>query len=798
MPKEQFIDPEFIRKGGVIKFTDIPVNAYNRTIEEEKASFSIEDFGNIFYDMRVIREFESAIDAIKSGDGYRGIKHAYHGPAHLCIGQEAAAVGQAFVLDRDDMIFGSHRAHGELLARGMRAIRTYSEDELLKIMESYLDGEILRAVEGQNSSGNIRDLAKDFYLYGALAEIFVKRQGFQRGMSGSMHLFFAPFGVYPNNAIVGASAPIAAGAALYKKVRKENGIVVANIGDGALGCGVVYEAMNFAAMDQYRLLWENSGGLPMIFAVSDNGYGMGGQTRGETMSYDFLARLGAGISPTQLYAERIDGNNPLAVIDAFRRKKPLAKQGDGPILLDIVTYRLEGHSNSDKSSYRDDDEVIAWKAHDPLVTYPKQLADAGLYTQNQLDRIANEIVERTEKICRLAACDTKSPYIDFATHPDYLEKLLFANTQTTPTGKGFTLIPIAENSRVKEINTLSRSGLDGQGKLLPDGKAVTVRDGIFEAVLHRFYQDEKLISYGEEVREWGGVCGVYRGLAESLPYERLFNSPISEAAIVSTAIGYAMSGGRVIIEIMFADFMARAADEIFNQLAKWQGMSAGEIKLPIVLRVSVGAKYGSQHSQDWSGLAAHIPGLKVVYPATPYDCKGLMNAALAGDDPVIFFESQRLYDKSEIFHKGGVPRGYYEIPIGEPDIKRTGADITIFTIGATLYRAMSAAEKLERLHGISAEVVDARSIAPFNYHKLLESVKKTGRVIFVGDGAERGSVMKEFSSNVSEACFEYLKSAPVVLGGKNSVIPPYEYDEVYFMQEHDIIESALGLIGKSK
>lgn len=162
-------------------------------------------------------------------------------------------------------------------------------------------------------------------------------------------------------------------------------------------------------------------------------------------------------------------------------------------------------------------------------------------------------------------------------------------------------------------------------------------------------------------------------------------------------------------------------------------MSAGILKMPIVLRVSVGSKYGAQHSQDWTALTAHIPGLKVVFPATPYDAKGLMTAALNGTDPVIFFESQRIYDKGEEFHEGGVPEGTYEIRIGEPDVKKSGKDVTILTIGAVLYRALEAAKILEEQYGISAEVIDARSIVPFDYEKVIESVKKTGKIVLVGD-----------------------------------------------------------------
>ena len=230
-------------------------------------------------------------------------------------------------------------------------------------------------------------------------------------------------------------------------------------------------------------------------------------------------------------------------------------------------------------------------------------------------------------------------------------------------------------SRVQQIKGKIRTPLL-DGKPVPKMKAFNIRDAIFEALVHRFSIDPTMVAFGEENRDWGGAFAVYRGLTEALPYHRLFNAPISEAAIVGAAVGYALEGGRVVAELMYADFMGRAGDEIFNQLSKWQAMSAGLLRMPVVLRISVGAKYGAQHSQDWSALVHHIPGLKVVYPVTPYDAKGMMNSALAGTDPVVFFESQKIYDYGEMFVEAGVPEGYYEIPLAEPSdqASREGPD----------------------------------------------------------------------------------------------------------------------------
>jgi 2-oxoisovalerate dehydrogenase E1 component len=239
---------------------------------------------------------------------------------------------------------------------------------------------------------------------------------------------------------------------------------------------------------------------------------------------------------------------------------------------------------------------------------------------------------------------------------------------------------------------------------------------------------------------------------------------------------------------MYCDFMGRAGDEIFNQLSKWQAMSAGVLRMPVVLRISVGSKYGAQHSQDWSAFTAHVPGLKVVFPVTPYDAKGLLTTALRGDDPVIFFESQRVYGQTELFQKE-VPAGQYTIPIGLPDIKRPGKDLTILTVGATLYRAIEAAERLEREYHLSAEIIDARSLVPFDYGPVLESVKKTGRLLCASDACERGSFLTTIAVNVQQMAFDWLDAPVVVLGAQNWITPAAELEDLFFPTGASILDA---------
>ncbi|MBN1158126.1 MAG: dehydrogenase [Bacteroidales bacterium] len=792
MPKSQFIDPSIIRKPGKITFGAIPVNQYKKTIIEERKNYKDEDLIRIFRDMTIIREFEIMLNDIKIKNEYQGIAYNHPGPAHLSIGQEAAAVGMAYHLTVDDLIFGSHRSHGEILAKGLSAIARLSDKELMEIMKSYFKGKILTVVE-KNHQGAVKDVAIRFLLYGTLAEIFARENGFNKGLGGSMHAFFTPFGVFPNNAIVGGSGDISVGAALYKKVNDKQGIVVCNIGDASMACGPVWEGISFATMDQYTQLWEGKyrGGLPIIFNIMNNQYGMGGQTCGETMGFGIAARIGAGVNEEMMHAERVDGYNPLAVIDAFKRKKKLLLEKKGPVLLDTITYRFSGHSPSDASSYRSKEELEAWQQADSIVAYGNQLNETGIASEDKLDEIRQNTVELIKGILSLTIDDNISPRINLKTCPDAIGDMMFSNGSVDrfDDREPEVLTTMEENIRIRSLKNRERYYLDKNGKPVSKAKLYQIRDGLFEAIIDRFYKDPTLIAYGEENRDWGGAFAVYRGLTESLPYHRLFNTPIAEGAIAGTAIGYGMAGGRVIAEIMYCDFLGRCGDEVFNQLPKWQSMSGNLIKMPVVIRVSVGSKYGAQHSQDWSSLVAHIPGIKVVFPTTPYDAKGLMNSALQGTDPVIFFESQRIYDVGEQFHEGGVPEEYYEIPLGEPDIKRKGKDITILTIGSTLYVALKAAEILESKYGLSAEIIDARTLVPFNYDLVLRSVKKTGRVLLTSDACSRGSYLRDMASNITELAFDDLDAPPVVVGSRNWITPAFEMEEYFFPQPEWILDA---------
>ena len=786
MTKSLIIDPSQVRAAGHIQFPDIPVNQYKFDLDTELARYGKDGMVNMLHDMIVVRTFESMLDSIKKTGEWRGIAYNHRGPAHLGIGQESAYVGQASVLSPNDQVFGSHRSHGEILAKCYSAMRQIENGDLENIMKTFLDGETLSFAEKIDYK-DTKDLTENFILFGALAEIFARKAGFNRGLGGSMHTFFLPFGSYPNNAIVGGSAPVANGAALFKRINRKPGIVVSNVGDAALACGPVWEAMNFASMDQFRTLWreEDGGNPPILFNFFNNFYGMGGQTFGETMGYDILARVGAALNPEAMHAERVDGINPLAVADAVSRKKKILEEGRGPVLMDTITYRFSGHSPSDASSYRTKDEVELWENVDCIKTYSDLLISNGLTTQSDIEDYTAGLTEKLVKVLKLAIDEDNCPRVA----DGYIDTVMFSNTPTEKMEEGEAEIDLEDNPRVKAIAKKIRTAKDENGKPVSKMKMYQFRDGLFEAMLHRFKEDPTMAAWGEENRDWGGAFAVYRGLTEALPYRRLFNSPIAEASIVGAGVGYAMAGGRAVVELMYCDFLGRSGDEVFNQMAKWQSMSAGLLKMPLVLRVSVGNKYGAQHSQDWSALTAHIPGLKVYFPTTPTDAKGMLNLALRGTDPVVFFESQLLYDKGEEFEPGGVPEGYYETPEGEPAIRREGTDITIAGYGATMYRALEAADVLQEKYGMSAEVIDLRFVAPLNYDKLIESVKKTGRLLLTSDAVERGNFLNTVAANVQTLAFDALDAPIAVVGSRNGITPGPELESYFFPQVEWIIDA---------
>jgi len=298
-------------------------------------------------------------------------------------------------------------------------------------------------------------------------------------------------------------------------------------------------------------------------------------------------------------------------------------------------------------------------------------------------------------------------------------------------------------------------------------REIEYREAIREAVIEEMDKDKSVFLIGEDIGVYGGAFRAYKGLLEKYGPERVINTPISEIGIIGAGVGAALTGQRPITEIMFIDFTTLAMDQIVNQAAKIRYMTGDSLNVPMVIRTQGGAGRGvaAQHSQSLEAWFYHIPGLKVVMPATSYDVKGLLKTAIRDDNPVVFLEHKMIY-----LIKGEVPEEEYTIPFGEADIKREGSDITIVAYSNMLFKSLEAAKELEK-EGISCEVVDPRTLVPLDIDTIIDSVKKTGRLVVVTEACKRGSIASDISAKVTEKAFDWLDAPVKIVAGLNTPIP---------------------------
>ncbi|MCX7886213.1 MAG: dehydrogenase E1 component subunit alpha/beta [Verrucomicrobiae bacterium] len=738
----------------------IPAYRYRGNLKSELAAGTItrQEAIDLLEDMLMVRELEEMIVKLRSG-GYEPLPgYDYRGPTHVSVGQEATAVGACASLRITDNITSTHRGHGESLAKGSIAMRRMTPEQL-KARLPHSD---------VTTRDELLEAALEEHLYRFICELFGKEDGYCKGRGGSMHIADFTVGHLGANAIVGGGVPIATGAAMANRYLREDRVVCCFAGDGAFANGVVLESLNWAAQAQFtnELAGDHKFGLPIIYLIVNNHYGMTHRTDDEVMGVDHLARRGAGFANNNMHAEIVNGMDVLAVRDAVRRAAELCRKGQGPVLLEVNTYRYWGHSLSDpRNEYRTKEEEAAWKAVDPVQTYKKQLLEAGLLGAAEIEAIEKRVRDRNTRAAKRAAA---------AADPDPRDVIKYMYTTTRA-----EVVP-PEFQKVKLLQQpapIKRT--DGQ---------ITYRDAIKEALIEEMRRDARVIFYGEDVAEYGGAFKLSKGLLEIFGRERVFNTPISEACICGTAVGAAMRGLRPVVELMYMDFALMASDQIGNQAAKWHYMSGAQTEVPLVIRASVGGGkgYGGQHSQTLESVFAHIPGIYVVYPSTPYDAKGLLKAAIRDNNPVLYVESQLLYGL-----KGSVPDTDYLVPIGVADIKREGSDLTFVVWGPTVHDALKAADKLHAERGVSCEVVDIRSLVPLDVDTILRSVQKTGRCIVASQAIHIGSYTGEIASTIQELAFDYLDAPIKRVGAKNGIAPQSHVLEAAFLPNvNDLLAAA--------
>ena len=566
------------------------------------------------------------------------------------------------------------------------------------------------------------------------AELLGKEAGYCRGKGGSMHIADPATGNLGANAIVGGSVGIATGAAFAAKRMGNGRVAICFFGEGALGQGSLYEVMNLAQ------LWK----LPVIYVCENNLYNEYTHYS-ETTAGTILGRATAfGIEATS-----VDGQDVRAVNEVATRLVTRARAGEGPAFLQADTYRYSGHHVGDinREYYRTKQEEQHWKTErDPIKLHANWLLAQHHANPGALERITVEARSEMEAAVKFAIA---APY-----------------PGARPSGAGCLCL----------------------------NRELTFAQAVREALAEEMRRDSRVCIFGEDVAEAGTPFKVLSGLVEEFGAERVLDTPISEAGFTGIGVGAAMTGLRPVVDIMFGDFLTLTMDQMVNQAAKAHYMSGGHWKVPMVMRTTLGAtrRSAAQHSQSLHAWFSHVPGLKVVLPSTPYDAKGLLKTAIRDENPVVFFEDKMMYKL-----KGPVPAEDYTIPLGVADVKRTGEDITLVATSSMVQVALGAATMLEK-EGISAEVVDPRTTWPLDEKTIVESAKKTSRVIVLDEGYGRYGVTAELAAVIAEGAF-YDLDAPVKRMGAMHVPIPFSppLEDVTVPTEETVFQAARKMCGKS-
>jgi len=577
---------------------------------------------------------------------------------HLSIGQEAGAAGMCAALSEQDYVWSGHRCHAHYLAKG----------------------------------GSVKAM---------FAELAGKATGCARGWGGSMHLIDPDVNMLGTSAIVGGVIPLAAGAALACKLRKEKRVSVAFFGDGAVEQGVFWETLNFAVVHK----------LPLIFFCENNLYA----THSHILKRQPSANITERILPFISTASAVDGNNALAVFSKAEEAVKRARGGEGPSFIESKTYRLKEHWGPKEDwdlGYRKKEEGDWWREHCPLKILRSEIERRGLLNLKQ------QIEKRVEAI------------ID--------EACKFADDSPYPNKENFNSVCLMNDA---EFNTKDEPQIHSGPK-----KMMKYNEAIADAHLQAMEDDSRVFIIGEGCDGIEGVYGTTIPAHKKFGCERVIDTPLCDAGLTGIGIGAAIAGMKPIVSHQRANFIYLAADQIINNAAIWKHMTGGRIKVPVTIRAWVTRKpyEAAQHSHSPQSIFAHFPGLKVVMPSNAYDAKGLTIAAINDDEPVLIFDSW-----INMMDEQAVPQERYEIPIGKASIVKEGNDITIVAVSGTVDDALLAADILLR-NNISAEVVDLRSVRPIDKECVVNSVRKTGKIVAVDSSWTLCGVSAEVLALVSE------------------------------------------------
>jgi len=784
--REIILLPEFAP--GFVEIKDkIPKFQYRKSLEESlrKEDLTREKCIDLLKCMLLIRNLEEMICELREKKGrYGPLKYLYIGATHVSIGQEAVSTGAISAISPHDYITSHHRGHGDALAKGYFVIKSMSDAALINLIrEDEKIADFLGFEVKHKTHAELVEQALRLHLFRAIAELFGKEAGYCKGRGGSMHIADFSRGHLGANAIVGGSMGMAVGSGMASRYFEDRRLTLCFAGDGAFNNGIAHETINMATMAQFTNgLMGRKFGIPIIFAAVNNQYGMTGQQRGEVTGIEFLAERSFGYNKEGMHAEIINGMDVLAVRDATKRAAELARNGKGPVFLEFWCYRFKGHNVKDRldrpenESYRALKELEAWTKIDPLKTFSKELIEEKIITPEELEKLKRESRARNESMAAKAA-EAKSP------DPKKMYFGLFSHTNSSKVPEKFRT-----SSILKKPEFLKRD---------PD-VPITYGEAVTEALFQEMRRDKRVLLWGEDIADYGGAYGATRGLLEIFGRERIFNTAISEAAIIGSGAGAALRGLRPVVEIMYIDFILQALDQLGNQAAKWKYMSGGQATLPLTIRTTIGGGkgYAGQHSQSLEAILAHLPGLKIAAPSDAYDAKGMLASSIRDDNLVVFIEHQNLY--REPLAKSKVPKEEYLIPLGKAKIKRE-ADPSKESVSLACWLSMvpialKAAEKLSE-EDIEVEVIDIRSLYPLDIDTIVTSIQKTGRGVIVHQAVQFMGFGAEIGMEIQEKAFDYL-DAPVLRIAAPNTPPPSSsvLEKAFLPSERDVIAGIKRLI----
>lgn len=661
-------------------------------------------------EMQLIRAFEETVLEL-AGAGL------VHGPAHSSIGQEGGAVGSILTLRSSDGVNGSHRGHHQFLAKTITHVSGGALD--------------LRALVGVDMQA---------MLDRTLSEILGLAAGFSGGRGGSMHLQWLEAGALGTNAIVGGGAPIAGGNAWAQRFAGTDDVSINYFGDGSSQIGSVLESMNLAAA------WKT----PVLFFIENNLYAVSTHASEASADTRFSVR-GQGFS---IPAWRVDGMDPLAVHLATQEALERMRSGQGPAIIEAEVYRFfhqNGPFPGSAFGYRSKAEEKEWRERDPIALVARKMQELGYLSAAEAESVREQAKRAmSEAVAKIIEDDPERE------GKRRIKPALWPDPQVVDTGI---------RSNASELAALQATEPDTAAGTWRDVKFV---DAVAQTVARRMETDSRIVVLGEDVHKLGGgTNGATKGLVQQFGPERVIGTPISENAFFGFATGAALDGRiRPIVEFMYPDFMWVAADQVFNQAGKARHMFGDNNTVPLVLRtkVAMGSGYGSQHLMDPAGVFATQAGWRIVAASTAADYVGLMNAALALEDPVLVIEHMDLYGKADRLPEGDLD---YIIPPGSAAIRREGSEVTVLTYLSMVDHALEAVAET----GIDAEVIDLRWLdrASIDWDTIGESIRKTNAVLIVEQGARGSSYGGWLADEIQRRFFDWLDQ-PIerVTGGEAS------------------------------